>query len=112
MTKYRFFVSRQDSCLYEQDQEATSDSDDSEVESPSGELYPFMDKSVEGALLKLTCEHQLIVTEEVRNHVLGLGTDLINENKKFIYALDRVKKCTEAQQEIGRKQDTQYQRKM
>lgn len=91
-----------------------SDSDDSEVELPCGAPYPLMDKVglVEGALLELTHEHQLSVTEVVRNQVLALETDLMDENKKFIYALDRVKKYTEARQEIERKQDMQYQREI
>lgn len=53
-----------------------------------------------------------IVQEVVRNQVLALETDLMDENKKFIYGLDRVKKYTEARQEIERKQDMQYQREM
>ncbi|KAG5522001.1 hypothetical protein RHGRI_034274 [Rhododendron griersonianum] len=91
-----------------------SDSDDSEVDLPCGAPYPLMDKVglVEGALLELTHEHQLSVTEVVRNQVLALETDLMDENKKFIYALDRVKKYTEARQEIERKQDMQYQREI
>lgn len=91
-----------------------SDSDDSEVELPCRAPYPLMDKVglVEGALLELTHEHQLSVTEVVRNQVLALETDLMDENKKFSYALDRVKKYTEARQEIERKQDMQYQREI
>lgn len=91
-----------------------SDSDDSEVDLPCGAPYPLMDKVglIEGELLELTHEHQLSVTEVVRNQVLALETDLMDENKKFIYALDRVKKYTEARQEIERKQDMQYQREI
>ncbi|KAH7857708.1 hypothetical protein Vadar_015617 [Vaccinium darrowii] len=91
-----------------------SDSDDSEVESSSGVPYSLMDKVglVEGALFELAHEHQLSLTEEVRSQRLALETDLINENKKYNDALDRVKRDTETQQEIERRQDLQHQREI
>ncbi|PSS26912.1 hypothetical protein CEY00_Acc08209, partial [Actinidia chinensis var. chinensis] len=91
-----------------------SDSDDSEDELPCESRYALMDKVgfVEGALSELTHEHQLSVTEEIRNRVLTIETDLIHEHKRFYSALDRVKKYTAARQEMDRKLDMQYQRRI
>ncbi|KAL6983797.1 hypothetical protein U1Q18_017172 [Sarracenia purpurea var. burkii] len=91
-----------------------SDSDDSEDASSRGAQYALMDKGglVECALAELTHEHQLSVTEEIRNQILAVETDLMNENRKFISALDRVKKYAEKRQEIDRKLDMHYQRRI
>lgn len=75
-------------------------------------LSTFIFLCVINILLSTEVPFIFIVQEVVRNQVLALETDLMDENKKFIYALDRVKKYTEARQEIERKQDMQYQREM
>ncbi|GFY91464.1 hypothetical protein Acr_07g0016600 [Actinidia rufa] len=94
--------------------QTTGSGDDSEDELPCESRYALMDKVgfVEGALSELTHEHQLSVTEEIRNRVLTIETDLINEHKRFYSALDRVKKYTAARQEMDRKLDMQYQRRI
>lgn len=75
-------------------------------------LSTFIFLCVINILLSTEVPFIFIVQEVVRNQVLALETDLMDENKKFSYALDRVKKYTEARQEIERKQDMQYQREM
>ncbi|CAL5421246.1 unnamed protein product [Camellia sinensis] len=89
-------------------------SDDSEDESPHETQYLLMEKVglVEGALSELTHEHRLSITEEIRNQILALETDLLNENKKFTSSLAQVKKYTEARREMHRKLDMQYQRRI
>ncbi|GMP82595.1 hypothetical protein CsSME_00036833 [Camellia sinensis var. sinensis] len=89
-------------------------SDDSEDESPHETQYLLMEKVglVEGALSELTYEHRLSITEEIRNQILALETDLLNENKKFTSSLAQVKKYTEARREMHRKLDMQYQRRI
>ncbi|CAK9180536.1 unnamed protein product, partial [Ilex paraguariensis] len=91
-----------------------SDSDDSEDELTLGTQLQLMNRVglVEGALSELAHEHQLSITEEIRNQILALEGDLINENEKFTSALVRVEKYTEAQREIDRKLDMQYQRRI
>ncbi|GMP82594.1 hypothetical protein CsSME_00036833 [Camellia sinensis var. sinensis] len=88
--------------------------DDSEDESPHETQYLLMEKVglVEGALSELTYEHRLSITEEIRNQILALETDLLNENKKFTSSLAQVKKYTEARREMHRKLDMQYQRRI
>ncbi|KAL7174196.1 hypothetical protein ACSBR2_033450 [Camellia fascicularis] len=89
-------------------------SDDSEDESPHETQCLLMEKVglVEGALSELTHEHRLSITEEIRNQILALETDLMNENKKFTSSLAQVKKYTEARRDTDRKLDMQYQRRI
>ncbi|KAH7865197.1 hypothetical protein Vadar_003463 [Vaccinium darrowii] len=49
---------------------------------------------------------------EVRNQVLALKTELTNEINTYIASLDDVNKYAEAQKEIVRKQDMEYQRQI
>ncbi|KAM7484168.1 hypothetical protein LguiA_000177 [Lonicera macranthoides] len=92
----------------------TSDSEDYEDELALGADYQLMNKVglVEGALAELNHEHQLTVTEEIRNQILALETDLMNENEKFSSALARVEKYNEARLDMDRKLDMQYQRRI
>ncbi|XAR64473.1 hypothetical protein NMG60_11024833 [Bertholletia excelsa] len=89
-------------------------SDNSEDELPCSSQSCLMDKVglIEGAVIELTHEHQLSVTDDIRNRILALETDLLNEDKKFNSALFQVKKHTEMRQEMDRKLDMQYQRKI
>ncbi|KAK1381537.1 mRNA export factor GLE1 [Heracleum sosnowskyi] len=89
-----------------------SDSEDSEHELVlKGEPY-LMDKVglVEGALSELTHEHRLVVMEEVRNQISTLEADMVDKNEKFISAIARVEKHSEARREMEKKLDLQYQR--
>ncbi|XP_059657810.1 mRNA export factor GLE1 isoform X2 [Cornus florida] len=91
-----------------------SDSDDSGDESALETQYHLMDKVglVEGPLLELTHEYQISITEEIRNQIVALETDLMSENEKFTSALARVERHTEAKRDIDRKLDMHYQRKI
>lgn len=91
-----------------------SDSDDSEYELAHGDQIDLMDKvgSVEGALFELTHEHQLGVTEEIRNQISALETDLMSESEKSTSAIVQVEKYRDARREMDRKLDIQYQRKI
>ncbi|KAA8533231.1 hypothetical protein F0562_033236 [Nyssa sinensis] len=91
-----------------------SGSDDSEDEDELAVGTQLMDRMglAEGAIIELTREHQLSVTEEIRNQILALETDMMNENEKFTSALARVEKYTEARREMDRKLDMQYQRRI
>ncbi|CAL5203768.1 unnamed protein product [Lathyrus oleraceus] len=91
-----------------------SDSDDSDVD-PAFEVQPYlMNKvgEVEGALIELTHEHQLRVTDEVRNKISALETALLNESQNSLSSLLRVEKYKETRQELDKKFDTQYQRQI
>ncbi|KAK3026051.1 hypothetical protein RJ639_042543 [Escallonia herrerae] len=89
----------------------TSDSEDSEDELTHGGQCHLMKKAglVEGALSEITHEHQLSVTEEIRNEILALESKLMSENEKFALAQARIEKYIEARQEMERKFDLQYQ---
>ncbi|KAK7306172.1 hypothetical protein VNO77_44096 [Canavalia gladiata] len=91
-----------------------SDCDDSEIVSGS-EVQPYlMDEAgeVEGALFELTQEHQLRVKDEIRNKISALETALVNENQNSTSSLLRVEKYKETRQELDKKLDTQYQRRI
>ncbi|KAK2968632.1 hypothetical protein RJ640_030712 [Escallonia rubra] len=89
-----------------------SDSEDSEDELTHGGQCHLMKKAglVEGALSEITHEHQLSVTEEIRNEILALESKLMSENEKFASAQAHIEKYIEARQEMERKFDLQYQR--
>ncbi|XVE74911.1 hypothetical protein DITRI_Ditri12bG0056500 [Diplodiscus trichospermus] len=79
------------------------------------EVQPYLMNeagSVESALFELTHEHQLGVKEEIRNRISALETDLMNESEKSSSAHIKVEKYREARQEVDRKFDVQYQRKI
>ncbi|KAF7834473.1 protein GLE1 isoform X1 [Senna tora] len=91
-----------------------SDSDDSDVVSAFDVQPLLMEEAgeVEGALFELTHEHQLRVKDEIRSQISALETSLMNESEKSASALRRVEKYKEARQELDRKFDTQYQRRI
>ncbi|KAK7277909.1 hypothetical protein RJT34_22928 [Clitoria ternatea] len=91
-----------------------SDSDDSDIVS-GFEVQPYlMDEvgEVEGALFELTREHQLRVKDEIRNRISTLETALANESQNSTSSLLRVEKYKETRQEMDKKFDTQYQRRI
>lgn len=91
-----------------------SDSDDSDIVS-GFEVRPYlMDElgEVEGALFELTHEHQLRVKDEIRNKISALETALVNETQNSTSSLLRVEKYKETRQELDKKFDTQYQRRI
>ncbi|XP_019417023.1 PREDICTED: protein GLE1 isoform X1 [Lupinus angustifolius] len=91
-----------------------SDSDNSDVVS-SFEVQPYLMEEVgevEGALFEFTHEHQLRVKDEIRNKISALETALVNESLNSTSSLLRVEKYKESRQELDRKLDTQYQRRI
>ncbi|XP_006340115.1 protein GLE1 [Solanum tuberosum] len=91
-----------------------SDSDQSE-EGLNIELqHDLMDKVglVESALSELAHDHQLTIAEEMRDQLSALEAQLTDESEKFASTLERVERNTEAQREMNRKLDMQYQRKI
>ncbi|KAL2559882.1 Protein GLE1 [Forsythia ovata] len=86
-------------------------SDDSEDELPLG-IPCLMNKVglVEGALSELIHDLQFSVTEEVRNQISTLETDLANENEKVAAVIAQVEKHRESQRERDKKFDLHYQR--
>ncbi|KAG5567903.1 hypothetical protein H5410_065081, partial [Solanum commersonii] len=91
-----------------------SDSDQSE-EGLNIELqHDLMDKVglVESALSELAHDHQLTIAEEMRDQLSTLEAQLTDESEKLASTLERVERNTEAQREMNRKFDMQYQRKI
>ncbi|KAG5578481.1 hypothetical protein H5410_058615 [Solanum commersonii] len=91
-----------------------SDSDQSE-EGLNIELqHDLMDKMglVESALSELAHDHQLTIAEEMRDQLSALEAQLTDESEKLASTLERVERNTEAQREMNRKFDMQYQRKI
>ncbi|XP_049350303.1 mRNA export factor GLE1 isoform X1 [Solanum verrucosum] len=91
-----------------------SDSDQSE-EGLNIELqHDLMDKVglVESALSELAHDHQLTIAEEMRDQLSALEAELTDESEKLASTLERVERNTEAQREMNRKFDMQYQRKI
>nr|XP_016467550.1 PREDICTED: protein GLE1-like isoform X3 [Nicotiana tabacum] len=91
-----------------------SDSDHSE-EGMGIELQrDLMDKVglVKSALSELAHEHQLTIAEEMRDQLSAIEAELMDENQKLASTLERVERNTEAQREMNRKFDMQYQRKI
>ncbi|XP_049391245.1 mRNA export factor GLE1-like isoform X2 [Solanum stenotomum] len=91
-----------------------SDSDQSE-EGLNIELqHDLMDKVglVESALSELAHDHQLTIAEEMRDQLSALEAQLTDESEKLASTLERVERNTEAQREMNRKFDMQYQRKI
>ncbi|QCE13142.1 GLE1-like [Vigna unguiculata] len=92
-----------------------SDSDDDSDIVSGFEVRPcLMDElgEVEGALFELAQEHQLRVKDEIRNKISALETALVNETQNSASSLLRVEKYKEARQELDKKFDTQYQRRI
>ncbi|CAJ1853956.1 unnamed protein product [Sphenostylis stenocarpa] len=114
-----------------------SDSDDDSDNVSGFEVRTYlMDElgEVEGALFELTQEHQLrvkvrygtvlidvyaVVTcltcrlkDEIRNKISALETALVNETQNSASSLLRVEKYKETRQELDKKFDTQYQRRI
>ncbi|RDX67028.1 Protein GLE1, partial [Mucuna pruriens] len=92
-----------------------SDSDDDSDIVSGFEVRPYlMDElgEVEGALFELTHEHQLRVKDEIRNKISALETALVNETQNSTSSLLRVQKYKETRQELDKKFDTQYQRRI
>lgn len=91
-----------------------SDSDQSEEGLHVELQHDLMDKVglVEGALSELTHDHQLTIAEEMRDQLSALEAELMDEREKFASTLERVERNTEAQREMNRKFDMQYQRKI
>ncbi|KAK7814418.1 mRNA export factor GLE1 [Quercus suber] len=89
-------------------------SNDSDDESTFKDQSYLMDevRIVEGALCELTHEHHLEEKEEIRNKISALETDLRSGSEKSTSALTQVEKYREARNEMDRKLDTQYQRKI
>ncbi|XP_027336635.1 protein GLE1 isoform X2 [Abrus precatorius] len=91
-----------------------SDSDDSDIVS-GFEVQPYlMDEAgeLEGALFELTQEHHLRVKDEIRNKISALETALMNESQNSTSSLLLVEKYKETRQELDKKFDTQYQRRI
>ncbi|XP_054805414.1 mRNA export factor GLE1 isoform X2 [Prosopis cineraria] len=91
-----------------------SDSDSSDIV-PAFEVQGYlMDRAgeVEGALLELTHEHQLRVKDDIRNQISALETALMNESEKSASVLLQIEKYKEVRQELDKKFDTQYQRRI
>ncbi|XP_027773034.1 protein GLE1 isoform X1 [Solanum pennellii] len=91
-----------------------SDSDQSE-EGLNIELqHDLMDKVglVECALSEFAHDHQLTIAEEMRDQLSVLEAELTDESEKLASILERVERNTEAQREMNRKFDMQYQRKI
>ncbi|KAK7387543.1 hypothetical protein VNO78_28426 [Psophocarpus tetragonolobus] len=92
-----------------------SDSDDDSGIFAGFEVRPYlMDElgEVEGALFELTYEHQLRVKDEIRNKISALETALATETQNSTSSLLRVEKYKETRQELDKKFDTQYQRRI
>ncbi|XP_073039010.1 mRNA export factor GLE1-like [Primulina eburnea] len=89
-------------------------SDDYDYELPVYAQCQLMDKVglAEGALRELSYEFQLYVSEEVRNKILTLETNLVKENEKFASQIAEIHKHRRTQQERERKFDLQYHRTM
>ncbi|XP_073037126.1 mRNA export factor GLE1-like [Primulina eburnea] len=89
-------------------------SDDYDYELPVYAQCQLMDKVglAEGALRELIYEFQLYVSEEVRNKILTLETNLVKENEKFASQIAEIHKHRRTQQERERKFDLQYHRTM
>ncbi|XP_073039019.1 mRNA export factor GLE1-like [Primulina eburnea] len=87
-------------------------SDDSDYELSVDAQCHLMDKVglAEGALHELNHEFQLYVSEEVRNKISILETNLVTENEKFACEIANIDKHKRTQQERGRKFGLQYQR--
>lgn len=91
-----------------------SDSDQSEEGLHIELQHDLMDKVglVEGALSELARDHQLTIAEEMRDQLSALEAELMDESEKLASTLERVERNTEAQREMNRKFDMQYQRKI
>ncbi|ESW35686.1 hypothetical protein PHAVU_001G256000 [Phaseolus vulgaris] len=92
-----------------------SDSDDDSDVVSGFEVRPcLMDElgEVEGSLFELAQEHQLRVKDEIRNKISALETALVNETQNSASSLLRVEKYRETRQELDKKFDTQYQRRI
>ncbi|KAK7379514.1 hypothetical protein VNO80_04976 [Phaseolus coccineus] len=92
-----------------------SDSDDDSDIVSGFEVRPcLMDElgEVEGSLFELAQEHQLRVKDEIRNKISALETALVNETQNSASSLLRVEKYKETRQELDKKFDTQYQRRI
>ncbi|KAL2903439.1 Protein GLE1 [Bienertia sinuspersici] len=88
--------------------------DDSNNEEMQQLQVSVMDKMhvVEGCFLELTHEHQLGIKDEIRNQITALETQLVAEKEKSMSALVQVEKNTAARQQLDRKMDLHYQRKI
>uniref|UniRef100_A0A2P2KI25 Protein GLE1 isoform X2 n=1 Tax=Rhizophora mucronata TaxID=61149 RepID=A0A2P2KI25_RHIMU len=91
-----------------------SDSDESDYELSLRTESHLMGELglVDAALVELSHEHQLGVTEEIRNQISALEIELFSENEKSASAIAQIEKYREARREVERKLDTQYQRKI
>ncbi|KZV17800.1 hypothetical protein F511_01609 [Dorcoceras hygrometricum] len=87
-------------------------SDDSDHELSIDAQCQLMDKVglAEGALHELNHEFQHYVSEEVRNKLSTLETELVKENDQFASQIAKLDKHRREQQERERKFDLQYQR--
>ncbi|CAN4108624.1 unnamed protein product [Withania somnifera] len=91
-----------------------SDNDQSEEGLHIELQHDLMDKVglVESALSELARDHQLTIAEEMRDQLSALEAELMDESEKLASTLERVERNTEAQREMNRKFDMQYQRKI
>lgn len=91
-----------------------SDSDQSEEGQHIELQRDLMDKVglVESALSELAHDHQLTIAEQMRDQLSALEAELMDEGEKLASTLERVERNTEAQREMNRKFDMQYQRKI
>ncbi|XP_060214057.1 mRNA export factor GLE1 isoform X1 [Lycium barbarum] len=91
-----------------------SDSDQSEEGLHIDLQRDLMDKVglVESGLSELANEHQRTIAEEMRDQLSALEAELMDESEKLASTLERVERNTEAQREMNRKFDMQYQRKI
>ncbi|XP_059316342.1 mRNA export factor GLE1 isoform X2 [Lycium ferocissimum] len=91
-----------------------SDSDQSEEGLHIDLQRDLMDKVglVESGLSELANEHQRTIAEEMRDQLSALEAELMDESEKLATTLERVERNTEAQREMNRKFDMQYQRKI
>ncbi|XP_009782982.1 mRNA export factor GLE1-like isoform X2 [Nicotiana tabacum] len=91
-----------------------SDSDHSEEGLGIELQHDLMDKVglVESALSELAHEHHLTIADEMRDQLSALEAEFMDENEKLASTLERVERNIEAQREMNRKFDMQYQRKI
>ncbi|XVF85090.1 hypothetical protein PTKIN_Ptkin17bG0090100 [Pterospermum kingtungense] len=87
-------------------------SDDDSDDEPCLEDQTYLMNEVglmESALFELTHELQLRIKDEIRNRILALQSDLMNEIEKFFSAHAKVEKY---KQEVEREFDVQYQHRI
>ncbi|XP_020599446.1 protein GLE1 isoform X2 [Phalaenopsis equestris] len=90
-----------------------SDEFDDEMHEKSTPSRLMQKKSIEeGALFELESDHQLMVKEQLRSKLSSLELSQKIESENSSFAMRRLEKQAEARQELDRRLDKQYQRKI